>query len=211
MGLDVGVVNITYLDRPEQPVYDFLWAVAQALVAFMGFPGEAKDKIRFFFDGKLSSEAGDLSYKEIYKPGLDAAQLLLPACIYEGLTSRVNQDNQDKAEFDWLDYARLHLLWLAGELLRMKYTVPRAALFDKSLAQRLIHSVDDWLGPLYLVARFSIADAAQRAKEEGKYRGHRDFFRSPANCPLMKSNLPHALSFAKLTGSDTLAKLPNLS
>ena len=29
MGLDVGVVNITYLDRPQQPVYDFLWAVAQ--------------------------------------------------------------------------------------------------------------------------------------------------------------------------------------
>lgn len=27
MGLDVGVVSIKYLDRPEQPVYDFLWAV----------------------------------------------------------------------------------------------------------------------------------------------------------------------------------------
>ena len=29
MGLDVGVVNITYLHRPDQPIYDFLWAVAQ--------------------------------------------------------------------------------------------------------------------------------------------------------------------------------------
>jgi hypothetical protein len=29
MGLDVGVVNITYLDRPEEPMYDFLWALAE--------------------------------------------------------------------------------------------------------------------------------------------------------------------------------------
>jgi hypothetical protein len=28
MGLDVGVVNITYLERPDEPIYDFLWAMA---------------------------------------------------------------------------------------------------------------------------------------------------------------------------------------
>jgi hypothetical protein len=28
MGLDVGVVKITYLDRPIQPMYDFLLALA---------------------------------------------------------------------------------------------------------------------------------------------------------------------------------------
>ena len=28
MGLDIGVVKITYLDRPEQPIYDFLWSLA---------------------------------------------------------------------------------------------------------------------------------------------------------------------------------------
>ena len=29
MGLDVGSVRITYLDRPKQPIYDFLWNVAE--------------------------------------------------------------------------------------------------------------------------------------------------------------------------------------
>jgi hypothetical protein len=29
MGLDVGVVNITYLERPDEPIYDFLWAIAE--------------------------------------------------------------------------------------------------------------------------------------------------------------------------------------
>ena len=28
MGLDVGVVKISYLDRPENPIYDFLWSLA---------------------------------------------------------------------------------------------------------------------------------------------------------------------------------------
>ena len=28
MGLDVGVVKITYMARPEQPMYDFLFALA---------------------------------------------------------------------------------------------------------------------------------------------------------------------------------------
>jgi hypothetical protein len=32
MGLDVGAVNITYLERPEEPIYDFLWAIARGRV-----------------------------------------------------------------------------------------------------------------------------------------------------------------------------------
>jgi hypothetical protein len=32
MGLDVGVVNITYLDRPAEPIYAFLWAVAEGRI-----------------------------------------------------------------------------------------------------------------------------------------------------------------------------------
>jgi hypothetical protein len=28
MGLDVGVVKISYLERPSDPVYDFLWELA---------------------------------------------------------------------------------------------------------------------------------------------------------------------------------------
>ena len=28
MGIDVGVVKISYLQRPEQPMYDFLWELA---------------------------------------------------------------------------------------------------------------------------------------------------------------------------------------
>lgn len=29
MGLDIGVVKIEYLERPGEPIYDFLWRLAQ--------------------------------------------------------------------------------------------------------------------------------------------------------------------------------------
>ena len=29
MGIDVGVVKISYLERPEEPVYSFLWWLAE--------------------------------------------------------------------------------------------------------------------------------------------------------------------------------------
>jgi len=29
MGVDEGVVNITYLDRPEEPIYNFLYAIVE--------------------------------------------------------------------------------------------------------------------------------------------------------------------------------------
>jgi len=29
MGIDVGVVRISYLDRPRQPIYNFLWWLAE--------------------------------------------------------------------------------------------------------------------------------------------------------------------------------------
>ena len=58
--------------------------VAQATVAFAGFPGEAKDKIRDFLNKEpLSGIAreGSLSYDRMYTQSLSARQLLLPAVI----------------------------------------------------------------------------------------------------------------------------------
>ena len=34
MGLDVGVVKIEYLDRPREPVYGFLWSLADQFSDF---------------------------------------------------------------------------------------------------------------------------------------------------------------------------------
>ena len=58
--------------------------VAQAVVAFAGFPGEAKDKIRNFLNKETVStiaREGSFSYDRIYTDSLSAKQLLLPAVI----------------------------------------------------------------------------------------------------------------------------------
>jgi len=31
VGLDIGVVRVSYLERPSQPVYDFLWNLASTV------------------------------------------------------------------------------------------------------------------------------------------------------------------------------------
>jgi hypothetical protein len=184
--------------------------VAQALVAFLGFPGEAKDKIRFFFEGTPSSEFGDLSYKNVYVPGLSAMQLLFPALIHRRITARVDQDKSNVeliGTLDWLDYARLHLVWLVGEVLRNTYQLPRIP-FPRERAQSLVETIGDWFDPLYQVARACTANAVSQARQD-QYRGHREFFRNAANYRSISEKLPLALEFARQSGIDPLSRLPS--
>jgi hypothetical protein len=186
--------------------------VAQALVAFLGFPGEAKDRIRFFFEGAPSSDFGEITYKRLYTPGLSAVQLLLPAFLYRKITAKVTQDKANPelaASFDWLDYSRLHLLWLVGELLRSKYRLSRSP-FPTNFSRSLIDSIDEWSTLLYQVVRSSILASVNQAKQSGQYRGHREFFRSSSNYSFMTANLPLALEFARQSGADPLSRLPSL-
>jgi hypothetical protein len=68
--------------------------VAQALVAFAGFPGEAKDRIRNFLNkDSLSSIAREeeFSYNRFYNEKLSAKQLLLPATIQRKVWKQVSK------------------------------------------------------------------------------------------------------------------------
>ena len=193
-----------------EPDRSYRWVkskdVAQSLVAFLGFPGEAKDKIRLFFEGKLASEHGELSYKEIYNESLSATQLLLPTVIHRSINSLLERDKVT-VNYDWLDYSKLHLLWLIGELLRGKYGMSRD-LFPRARAQALIESLEDWSSQLYRIARAAVYFAVEAARKAGRYRGHREFFRTSANYRDMVDNLPMAIDFARDAGGDPLDKLP---
>ena len=182
--------------------------VAQSLVAFLGFPGEAKDKIRLFFEGKLSSEYGELSYKDIYDERLSAIQLLLPTILHRSVNSFVDRDKVT-SNSDWLDYSKLHLLWLIGELLRRNYGMTRVP-FSKERAQALIESVDNWISPMYLVARASIQQVVSETQDAGRYRGHREFFRASANYRYMVEKLSLAIEFARSAGAQPLENLPHI-
>ena len=183
--------------------------VAQAVVAFLGFPGEAKDKIRFFFDGTLSSEFGDLAYNDVYSEGLSAPQLLLPAQVYHNVINQVTQDKRDVEQgpnIDWLEYARLHLVWLIGELIRNKYRLPRE-IISKEKSIGLSETIDSWFPHLYNIARACLGDVVAQAKRESSFRGPREFFRSQGNYRTALDRLPDAVAFARQFG-DPFSALP---
>ena len=171
--------------------------VAQAAVAFAGFPGEAKDKIRDFLNKEILSiiaREGSFSYDRIYSQSLSARQLLLPAVIQRKVWKQVAEDKEYE---DWLEYARFHIVWLIGDVLRDSY------LFPAARSETIAVEIDNWFRPIYNIAVAAIRNARQDAESRGEYRGHREFFRTPANYRAIESNRVSALQMAKTFGNPT--------
>ena len=180
--------------------------VAQAVVAFAGFPGEAKDKIRNFLNKESVSSIAresEFSYDGIYNDNVSATQLMLPALIQRKVWKRIVAD---KATTDWLDYARLHIVWLIGEILRDHYN-QKDYLFPASRASTVARLIDDWFEPIYQVAVAAIRSSIEPGRNSKQYPGHREFFRSAANYRTMESNLRNAVQLASNFGDPT-ANLP---
>ncbi len=176
--------------------------VAQATVAFAGFPGEAKDKIRNFLNKETLSviaREGSFSYDRVYTKSLDARQLLLPAVIQRKVWKQVAADKEDE---DWLEYARFHIVWLIGDLLRAHYRID-SRLFTATRSEIIAAEIDNWFGPIYNVAVAAIRNARQYAESRGEYSGHREFFRTPSNYRAIESNRASALQMANDFGNPT--------
>ncbi len=182
--------------------------VAQAAVAFAGFPGEAKDKIRDFLnkadDLSPISRESPLSYHRIYTQSLNAKQLLLPAVVQRKVWKRVAED---KEHDDWLEYARFHIVWLIGDILREHYRLGQSFLFSTAHSESIVAVIDHSFQPIYDISVAAIRSARQTTEDRGEYRGHREFFRTPANYRAIESNLTSALQMAKTFGDPT-AGLP---
>ena len=181
--------------------------VAQAVVSFAGFPGEAKDKIRAFLNKEpVSSIAreSEFSYDAIYTENIAAAQLLLPAVVQSNVWKQVEND---KTEEDWLEYARFHIVWLMGNLLREHYQL-QGNLFPAHRAVTIAEQVDGWLVPMYTVAVAAIRNSRQEAEDRGTFTGNdREFFRTAASYRLIESNLQGASRLARTFGNP-FANLP---
>ena len=180
--------------------------VAQATVAFAGFPGEAKDKIRNFLNKETLSviaREGSFSYDRVYTESLNARQLLLPAVIQRKVWKQVAEDKEQE---DWLEYARFHIVWLIGDVLRDHYRIDNR-LFTATRSENIVVEIDNWFRPIYNVAVAAIRNARQNAESRGEYNGHREFFRTPSNYRAIESNRASALQMARDFGDPT-DKLP---
>ena len=181
--------------------------LAQAVVAFVGYPGEAKDKIRDFLNkSSVSSIAreSEFHYDEIYSDNATATQFLLPLLIQRKVKQQVNLD---KSTTPWLDYARFHIIWLFGKYLRQHYGVSDAYLLAFNRSALLCESVDEWFKDIYGVAVVAIKNTLDAAQASGSFSGYREFFRSAANYRAIESNAENALILASNFGNP-MANLP---
>ena len=181
--------------------------VSQAIMAFAGFPGEAKDNIRSFLNKEgLSSDSREasLSYDAIYTPTVSAVQLLLPAVIQRKVWKQVVLE--DKSADDWLEYARFHIVWLVGDLLREHYQL-EDNLFPAERASRILVGIDEWFIFMYEIAIQAIRNTLEDSKQRGEFSGNREFFRTPLRYRAIESNVHGAFRLASRFGDPT-AKLP---
>ncbi len=181
--------------------------VSQAVVSFSGFPAEAKDRIRDFLNKEpLSPIAREsaLSYDSIYTDRLGAEQLLLPAVIQRKVWQQAVFDKQTD---QWLDYARYHIVWLIGDILREHYEIG-GNLFPSSRATAVVNAIDDWFHPIYTIAVATIRNSLEQANQRGEFTGYREFFRSPANHRTIESNVRGAIQLASNFGNPTAALPP---
>ena len=181
--------------------------VSQAVIAFAGFPGEAKDRIRDFLNKEsLSSLApyeSKLHYDDVYSESVMAVQLLLPAVVQRKVWKQVAIDKEAN---EFLEYARLSIVWLAGQILRDHYNV-REGVFPAGRSAAVLAHIDDWFKSLYDVAFITISDTLDRAREGGEFIGYREFFRTPSSYRRIHSNLGSALRLASRI-EDPRASLP---
>ena len=180
--------------------------VAQAVVAFAGFPGEAKDSIRKFLNREaiLSvKRESEITYHQIYTEQISASQILLPAVIQRKVRKKVNED---KEKHEGLDYARFHIIWLIGEILREHYSV-ESHLFSQDRAERITLGADDWFEYIYDIAVVAIENFVQGLKDDDKFRGYRELFRTSMNYPQFHSSVINATRLAQRFG-DPMGHLP---
>jgi hypothetical protein len=117
-----------------------------------------------------------------------------------------HQVNVDKDRYPGLEYARLHLIWLIGEILREHYDI-RTNLFPTNKAGVITENLGEWFKPIYDIALVAINDALQSLQEKDEFTGYRELFRTASNYRLIQSNLRNALRLSANFG-DPLAKLP---
>ena len=186
--------------------------VAQAAVAFAGYPGEAKDRIRNFLNKETVpsfAREDEFSYAGIYSGNLSAIQLLLPSEIQRKVWKQVAAD---KEADNWLDYARSHIIWLIGDSLREHYGIDNR-LFSAQRSASVLSQIDGWFYPLYTIAVAAIRNTLEemqgrdeRALRENpeypvEFRGYREFFRSANNYRAMESNRRGAYRMASALGN----------
>ena len=124
--------------------------IAQAMWAFIGHPGEAKDKIR---EIPRSKHLINGPYRQVFSLGVTAERLLLPWLVYKRIQEEWRIYSQNTGERgNFREHGRLHILWLVGRGLLRREDVDQYQTIPANKIKTIADSMDDWFPALHQVA-----------------------------------------------------------
>ena len=129
--------------------------VAQATYAFVGYPSEAKDRLRYI---PRSVRNDDSEYKKVFFDGVTARHLMLPLLVHD----RVKLDWKDNPPTKHIESGdisrRLHVVWLIGEIVKRASGVADYSQIDIHLINRITATIDAWFERANRIANYAVND-----------------------------------------------------
>ena len=156
---------------------------AQATWAFLGNPGQAKDKLR---DIPRSIENMNGAYKEVFFDGVSASYIWLPWLTYKKVQAEYQAySNATGISGDFREYGRLHVLWLVGRGLTKSLGKKSYKEIDSMTAGKLAKEIESWFPELHKIAveavKYIVRVKEDAAKENKQTLQLRQLFRSGAD------------------------------
>lgn len=134
--------------------------VAQATWAFLGHPGEARDRLR-----EIPRMQGD-AYREVFFEGVTARHLWLPYEIHERVKLEYKNRTSSVVAEAGQNNRRLHLVWLIGELILKALEIESYSQIDTGALSRVSKSLDIWFTRAYNFADIAIDSTIEGYKDE---------------------------------------------
>ena len=134
--------------------------VAQAMWAFLGHPGEARDRLR-----EIPRMQGN-AYREVFFEGVTARHLWVPYEIHERVKLKYKNQTSSVVAEAGQNNRRLHLVWLIGELILNALEIETYSQIDTGALSRVSKSLDIWFSRAYDFADAAIDNMIESHKDE---------------------------------------------
>ena len=133
--------EFTYIakESPRNTYKITIMSAAQVIWAFEGHPGDAKDTPR-----DVAND--DKKHREVFFDGITAAHIRLPWEILKEIEK--NKDVDDES----IKYAKFHILWLIGELLKRINHIDTYKQLKKDKINKIFNDWDTWFSGFYATA-----------------------------------------------------------
>ena len=157
--------------------------IAQTMWAFVGSPGEAKDKLR---EIPRSKSVLNGPYRQVFFPKVEAERLRLPWLVYEKIQDEWKRysDTTEKRG-DEREHGRLHLLWLIGRSIVRSHGASRYQELPIGKVKLITETLDEWFEDHHKIAvetiTYVVAVERGIAERTGRPLSLRQLFRSADN------------------------------